>query len=337
VRAPDYTGMGVLVTGAQGFMGSWLVEALLDGGARVIVPRREAPPGSRFQTEQLDRRCELVDADLRDLPSTLRIVNECEVELIFHLAAQTLVATANEAPLATFETNVRGTYTLLEASRLRPDPPRVVVASSYHAYGSTQVGPYSEDAALRPRWPYDVSKACADLIARCYAETYGMPVGVTRLANVYGGGDLNFSRIVPNAARALVTGGTPIIQSDGTPERDYIYVEDAVRAYLGVADSLLDTSQSGRAWNAGSDEPVSVVELVGKLIAASGREVEPSIEGRANPRDEIDRQYLDSSSARRELDWAPVWTLEEGLAKTYRWYQQNAAAITRSAAGAPAG
>lgn len=325
--APVSKGTGVLVTGAQGFTGSWLVERLLSEGARVLAPVRVLAEGSRFRREGLEEHCELVDLDLLDLQSALRVLNEGDVRLVFHLAAQTIVAEANSSPMATFETNVRGTYNLLEASRLlrrQPSGVRVVVASSYHAYGRKEDGgAYSEDTPMRASYPYDVSKACADMLARSYAATYEMPVAITRIANVYGGGDLNWSRIVPDSARALVRGERPVIASDGTPERDYLYVEDAVEAYLAVARSLDDPALRGRAWNAGSDHPVSVLELVRTLIAVSGNEIEPDVQGKPVPRAEIDRQYLDSSSIRDELGWAPRWELDRGLAVTYSWYEAN--------------
>src|SRR5581483_3825448 len=243
------------------------------------------------------------------------------------LAAQTIVGTANRSPLSTFDTNVRGTYTLLDACRASGvvgDPVRaIVVASSDKAYGEHQELPYREDFALEPRYPYDVSKACTDLIARSYAATYGMPVAVTRLANVYGGGDFNFSRIVPDTIRALTRGERPVIRSDGTPERDYLYVEDAVDAYLAVLDSLADARRHGRAWNAGNGRPVSVRALVDALIAAAGADVEPEIRGEGTPAGEIDRQWLDSGAIRAELGWEPRWELERGLAETHRWYVQH--------------
>jgi CDP-glucose 4,6-dehydratase len=200
---------------------------------------------------------------------------------------------------------------------------RVVVASSDKAYGNHDELPYSEDFPLQPRYPYDVSKAATDMIARSYAVTYGLPVAVTRLANVYGGGDFNFSRIVPDTARALVRGDRPVIRSDGTPERDYIYAPDAVDAYLVIARSLDDPEMHGRAWNAGAGRPYSVKEIVSRLIAASGRDAEPDIQGEGTPHGEIDRQFLDSSRIREELGWEPRWELDDGLRETWTWYEQH--------------
>ncbi len=322
-----YRGRSVLVTGAEGFIGSWLAERLLREGARVVALRRDVPSLSHFRLAGLEERCEIVQAELVDYESLLRIVNEHDVREVFHLAAQTIVGTANRSPLSTFETNIRGTYNLLEACRATGevgDPvERIVVASSDKAYGDHDELPYREDFALQPRYPYDVSKAAADFIARTYATHFGLPVAVTRLANVYGGGDFNLSRVVPDTVHALLRGERPVIRSDGTPQRDFLYVEDAVEVYLTVADSLERPELHGRAWNAGNGQPVSVLELVRRLIAASGRELEPEIRGEGKQAGEIDRQWLDSSAIRDELGWEPRWELDRGLAETYAWYERH--------------
>jgi CDP-glucose 4,6-dehydratase len=322
-----YEGRTALVSGAQGFIGSWLAERLLDEGARVVALRRDVPALSRFKIAELEERCDVVQGDLDDYASLLRILNEHDVNMVFHLAAQTIVGTANRSPLSTFDTNVKGTYTLLEACRatgIVSNPvTAVVVASSDKAYGEHEQLPYKEDFALQPRYPYDVSKACTDLIARSYAHGFGVPVAVTRLANVYGGGDFNFSRIVPDTVRALIRGDRPVIRSDGTPERDYLYVEDAVDAYLAVADSLEKEELRGRAWNAGNGAPIAVKDLVARLIKAAGSDLEPDIQGEGKPAGEIDRQWLDSGAIRSELGWEPKWGLDEGLAETHRWYVQH--------------
>ena len=322
-------GSTVLVTGAQGFIGSWLAERLLDEGARVVVPRRDVEPDSRFRGDEIEQRCVVVAADIQDYEAMLRVLNEHGVDSVFHLAAQAIVGTANRSPLSTFEANVRGTYVLLEACRaveaVGEPVSRIVVASSDKAYGSHDKLPYREDFPLQPRFPYDVSKACTDMIARSFAATYDLPVAVTRLANVYGGGDLNWSRIVPDSCRALVRGTAPAIRSDGTPERDYLYVEDAVEAYLAVGRSLDDERWRGRAWNAGWGSPLAVREIVDRLIAVSGSGVEPDIQGEGKPHGEIDRQYLDSSAIRAELGWEPRIGLDEGLTRTYEWYGRRLA------------
>jgi CDP-glucose 4,6-dehydratase len=300
-----------------------LAQRLLDEGRDVVALRRDVDPRSRFRTEGIEERCTLALADLVDLDALVRVLNEHEVCEVFHLGAQTIVGTAHRSPLATWEANVRGTYTLLEACRTLGTVRRVVVASSDKAYGEHERLPYREDFALQPRFPYDVSKASADLIARSYADTYGMRVAVTRVANIYGPGDLNWSRIVPDTARALVSGERPVIRSDGSPERDYLYVEDAVDAYLAVAGSLERAELSGRAWNAGWGRPVRVIDLVRALIAVSGRAIEPDVRGTGTPPGELDRQYLDSTAIREELGWEPHWDLERGLRATWEWYERH--------------
>jgi CDP-glucose 4,6-dehydratase len=291
----------------------------------VVALRRDVDPDSRFRFEGIEERCTLALADLTDHGGLVRVLNEYEVEEVFHLAAQAVVTTANRSPLGSWEANVRGTYTLLEACRTLGTVRRVVVASSDKAYGAHDQLPYREDFALRPRHPYDVSKACADLIARSYAQSYGLRLAVTRLANVYGPGDLNWSRIVPDTARALVRGERPIVRSDGTSERDYLYVEDAVDAYIAVAGSLDRPELSGRAWNAGWGRPVSVLEMVQTLISVSGRTVEPDIRGEGAPPGEIERQYLDATAIREELGWEPKWDLERGLRASWEWYREHLA------------
>lgn len=317
-------GSSVLVTGAQGFVGSWLAERLLDGGAGVVALRRDVEPESRFRSEGIEDRCIVAQADLTDYEAVVRVLNEHAVTTVFHLAAQTIVSTANRSPLSTFDTNIRGTYVLLEACRavgvVGNAVEAVVVASSDKAYGSHDELPYREDFALQPIYPYDVSKACADLLARSYADTYELPVAVTRLANLYGPGDFNLSRIVPDTARSLVRGERPVVRSDGTPQRDFLHVADAVEAYLAVADSLARPELRGRAWNAGAGKPVAVIEVVERLIAASGRDLPPDVRGSGTPAGEIDRQWLDSTAIRRELGWEPERGLDDGLSKTYAWY-----------------
>ena len=320
--------MPVLVTGAQGFLGSWLAERLVDEGATVVTLLRDVEPEARFNTSGLADHCVQVRGDLTDYDTLTRALNEHDVRAVFHLAAQTIVGIANRSPFSTFETNIRGTYTLLEACRGmgvvgRSPIERVIVASSDKAYGSHKELPYREDFPLQPLYPYDVSKAATDMLTRSYAATYDMPTAVTRLANIYGGGDPNPSRIVPDTIAALQDGKRPVIRSDGSPERDYLYVEDAVGAYLTIAESLDDRANWGRAWNAGHGRPVSVRELVSRLIAVAGVDVEPDIQGEGTPHGEIDRQFLDSSAIKAELGWEPQWSLDDGLAATWRWYAEG--------------
>lgn len=311
------------VTGAQGLIGCALVERLLAHGEAVVALNRSDLAGSRFDTEGLRERCTLVEADLTATDDLRRALEAHKVRKVFHLGAQTQVGDAFRAPLVTWESNIRGTYMLLEAIREHDPGIQVVVASSDKAYGSHETLPYREDFALQPSYPYDVSKAATDMIARAYASTYEMPVAVTRLANVYGPGDVNWARVIPDTARALVRGERPLIRSDGTPERDYIYMEDAADAYLAVAGSLDDPAHHGRAWNAGSGEPRSVLEVVRRLIEISGRDVEPDIQGTGVPHGEIDRQYLDPTAIREELGWTPKWDLDRGLRATWEWYERR--------------
>ncbi len=315
-----------MVTGGQGFVGGWLAERLLGLAGEVVVPSRDAHTGARFYEEDIASQCTLVRADIRDHERMLAILADYRVEAVFHLAAQPIVGIANRSPLSTYESNVTGTAVLLDACRsaaVDGTLERVVVASSDHCYGANAEAPFREDHPMDATFPYDVSKGCADMIARCYAVTYGLPVAVTRLANVYGGGDRNWSRIVPDSARALVRGERPVIRSDGSPEREYLYVEDAIDVYLTVADSLDSPEHYGRAWNAGMGEPISVLDLVRRLIAVSGKQLEPDVRGKGKPHAEADRLQVDSTAIQRELGWTPSWSLEEGLAKTYAWYEQR--------------
>lgn len=318
----SWRGVPVLVTGADGFIGSWLAERLLDEGAEVVILKRDRPAHSRLRIDGVEERCNVALGDLSDHAALLRVLNEYGVETVFHLAAQAIVAVANRSPLSTFETNVRGTYNLLEAARLAPTVSGVVVASSDKAYGEHEDLPYREDAKLQPRFPYDTSKAAADLIARSYAETYELPVAVTRLANVYGGGDFNFSRLVPDTVRSILAGERPLVRSDGTPERDFIYVADAVDAYLAVAAGLQDEGNHGLAFNAGAGRPWPVIEIVSTLLEVAGSDLEPDVRGVGTPNGEIDRQYLDSTLIGERLGWSARWGLSEGLAETIEWYQR---------------
>ena len=317
-------GSASLVTGARGFVGAWLAQGLLERGGRVISFDREGDLGRPSGPELLGIDAEIEDArgDLRDAEMVSRALAEGEVDSVFHLAAQTIVGTAAGAPGETFDVNVRGTWTLLEACR-EHGVERVVVASSDKAYGAHEELPYREHFALRPTAPYEASKSAADLIARSYWPAYGLPVAVTRFANVYGGGDLNFSRLIPEAVSAAVDGRAPVIRSDGSPVRDFLYVEDAVAAYIAIADALDRDQVRGQAFNAGGERPYAVGEVVELIAKLSGSGVEPEIRGTGNPDGEIDRQYVDATKIRELVGWRPRVSLEEGLRRTIEWYREH--------------
>lgn len=316
----------VLVTGAYGLVGSALVPALLDAGARVTVLRRDATPHSALVLTGLEQRVTVVSGDVTDGPLIERVMVERAVDSVFHLAAQTIVGVARRSPLSTWETNVRGTWVVLDACR-RVGVERVVVAASDKAYGAHDALPYREDLALQPRFPYDVSKAATDLIARSYWHTYGVPVATTRLANVYGGGDTNRSRLIPEAVAAVLARRRPIIRSDGSPERDFLYVDDAARAYLAIARALDGDGARGEAFNAGQGHPHSVKRVVELICAIASTDVEPDVRGKGTPDGEIDRQYVDSRKLRALTGWAPQVELEDGLRRTVEWYRAHPAAL----------
>ncbi len=323
VRSPHsfWLDRSVFVTGCAGLLGSWLTIALVEAGADVVGLIRDEVPFSHLRRSGYQDRIVVVRGDASDYFFIERVLNEYEIDTIFHLAAQTIVPIANRAPLSTFETNIKGTWTVLEAARRSPRIARVVVASSDKAYGEQEKLPYTEDAPLLGCYPYDVSKACADLITRAYFVTYDLPVAVSRFANFYGGGDLNWNRIVPGTMRSLIRGERPIVRSDGTLLRDYLYIQDAVHAYLTLAERLDEPGMRGEAFNFGMDDPKSVMEMVQAIIAVSGHpELEPVVLNDAP--NEIQAQYLDSSKARSALGWTPRYALEEGLRETLEWYRE---------------
>ena len=313
-----------LVTGARGFVGGWLARALLERGEQVVSfdRRRLTEKPSAIEMLGIEDDLVQVEGDLCDGAELGRVLRENRVDTAFHLAAETIVSTVRDSPLQGFESNVRGTWTLLQAC-LEGGVDRVVFASSDKAYGAHDELPYREDFPLQPTAPYEASKAAADLIARSYWHSYGLPVAVTRFANIYGGGDLNFSRLVPEAVSAALDGRAPVLRSDGTPERDFLYVEDAASAYLAIVDALDRDDVRGEVFNAGGGRSHAVGEVVALIARLSGTGVEPDVRGTGNPEGEIDRQYVDPAKIRERLGWEPAVGLEEGLSRTLDWYREH--------------
>ena len=308
------------VTGATGLVGGWLVRRLLDLDADVVCLVRDWVPQSELVHSRLIERVKVVRGDVRDQALLELVLGEYEIDTVIHLAAQTIVGIANRNPVSTFETNIGGTWSLLEACRRSPTVRQIVLASSDKAYGEHEKLPYNEDAPLQGRHPYDVSKSCADLIAQAYATTFGLPVAITRCGNFYGGGDLNWNRIVPGTIRSVLRGRRPIIRSDGHYVRDYFYVEDAAAAYTLLAEELAqDPSLRGQAFNFSNETPLTVLELVEHILALLGSDLEPDVRNEAI--NEIRYQYLSAARARRMLGWRPLFALEEGLQRTIDWYR----------------
>jgi CDP-glucose 4,6-dehydratase len=311
----------VLVTGGTGLLGSWLAASLVERGAAVVLLVRDRVPGALVHRSGVAERCVQVTGDVRDGQLVERVLAEYEIDAVFHLAAQTIVEHAQRDPVNTFRSNVEGTWELLDACRRSGRPRRVLVASSDKAYGSQPVLPYHEDQPLAGRHPYDVSKSCTDLIAQAYAASYDLPVAVTRCGNLYGGGDLNFNRLIPGSIRAALAGERPVLRSDGSPRRDWLYVEDAVDAYLGTAERAHEPGVRGEAFNFSTESPMNALEVTTTVLEACGRpDLEPQILGTA--RHEIQDQFLAADKARRVLGWEPRHGLAEGMDRTIAWYRE---------------
>jgi CDP-glucose 4,6-dehydratase len=319
----------VYVTGGTGLLGSWLVQRLVERGANVVCLVRDATPRSLLVRSGTIERVTNVRGAVEDYELQLRVLNEHEIDVVFHLAAQTIVPIGNRSPLSTFEANIKGTWCLLEAARVTGAAKAIVIASSDKAYGEQEVLPYDEDTPLQGTHPYDVSKSCADLIANAYHVTYRLPVCVTRCGNMYGGGDLNWNRLIPGTIRSLYFDESPVIRSDGTLRRDYVYVEDIADAYLMLAENMGRDDVVGRAFNFGLNCPSSVLEVVDTIRDVMGKEIEPTILGQAGSDSEIPVQYLDSSRAQRVLGWKPRYGFRDGLRRTVEWYGELLATDAR--------
>lgn len=309
----------VFVTGCTGLLGSWFTKSMVEAGANVIGLVRDFVPHSNLNWSGINNDIVIVRGELEDYFLLERTINEYEIDAVFHLAAQTIVTIANRNPISTFKSNIEGTWNILEASRRAPLITRVVVASSDKAYGDQSNLPYDEKTPMQGRHPYDVSKSCADLICRSYFETYGLPVCTTRCGNFYGGGDLNFNRIVPGTIRSVLDDKRPVIRSDGTYLRDYFYIKDGVESYMLLGEMMNDKRLHGEAFNFSTECPVSVLEIVNKVLAAMGSQLEPLILNEAA--NEIKDQYLSAEKARKVLGWRPLYTLDEGIKETVAWYR----------------
>jgi CDP-glucose 4,6-dehydratase len=310
----------VFMTGATGLFGGWLVRKLVELNSNVVCLVRDWVPQSELIRSDLISKVKVVRGDVRDQALMERILGEYEIETIIHLAAQTIVTIANRNPVTTFETNIGGTWSLLEACRRSPKVGQIIMASSDKAYGDQEDLPYHEETPLQGSHPYDVSKSCADLIAHSYAANFGLPVAITRCGNFYGGGDLNWNRIIPGTIRSVLRGQAPVIRSDGKYIRDYFYVEDGVAAYLLLAEKLAgNPALSGEAFNFSNELQVNVLDLVSQLLDLMGSSLKPEILNQAT--NEIRHQYLSARKAREVLDWHPIFSLDEGLKRTITWYQ----------------
>jgi CDP-glucose 4,6-dehydratase len=309
-----------LVTGATGLVGGWLVRRLLEAGADVVCLVRDWVPQCELVRNGDAGRVKVVRGDVCDRPLLERTLGEYEIDTVFHLAAQTIVGIANRNPVSTFETNIGGTWAMLEACRRSPAVRQVVLASSDKAYGDHEQLPYDERTPLQGRHPYDVSKSCADLIGQAYARSFDLPLAITRCGNFYGGGDLNWNRIIPGTIRSVLRGQRPVIRSDGNFIRDYFYVEDGAAAYMLLAERLAaDRALAGRAYNFSNEVQITVLEIVRKILRLMGSDLSPDV--RNETTNEIRHQYLSAALARRELGWAPLYDLDRGLAATLQWYR----------------
>jgi len=311
----------VFVTGGTGLLGSWLVKQLIESGSNVVCLVRDWVPQSELVRSRRIEQVNTVRGDIVDRELIERALGEYEVEVVFHLAAQTIVGIANRNPVSTFSTNIEGTWNLLEACRRSPKVASIVVASSDKAYGDQEHLPYTETMPLQGRHPYDVSKSCADLIAQTYAVSYNLPVAITRCGNFYGGGDLNWNRVVPGTIRSAIRGERPVVRSDGNFVRDYFYIEDGAAAYMLLAERLASyAGLRGQAFNFSNESQVSVLDMVELILRKMKSSLRPEVLNQAS--NEIRHQFLSAERARTILNWQPQFTLESGLDHTLAWYRE---------------
>lgn len=316
----EWKNKNVLVTGAAGLLGPWVVRELLGKQANVYALVRDTIAGSLFFEKDITTQTSVIQGDLLDLSLLMRVINECEIDTVFHLGAQAIVGIANRSPLSTFRSNIEGTWNLLEACRLSPWVKKIVVASSDKAYGTQPVLPYTEAMPLQGRYPYDVSKSCTDLIAQSYFHTYKLPVCITRCGNFFGPGDLHFNRIIPGTIWSVLDHERPIIRTDGTLIRDYIYVKDVADAYVMLAESMDDATLHGESFNFSTDKPYNVKEIVAEILSAmDAAHITPQINNEATC--EIPAQHLSSEKARQVLEWKPRYGVRKGLKETIEWYK----------------
>ena len=325
ISSDYWSGRSVFVTGGSGLLGGWTVRRLLEVGADVTALVRDRVPRSMLSRSGDIDRVVTVNGSLEDASLLQRAFGEYEVDTVLHLAAQPIVGVAKLDPVSTFRANIEGTWNVLEAAR-RTGVKQVIVASSDKAYGESPNLPYAEDHPLQGRYPYDVSKSCADLIAQTYLQTYKMPVSIVRCANLFGGGDLNFNRVIPGAIEATLKGQRFVIRSDGKFVRDYLYIRDAADAYLHLAESLADGAPQG-AYNFSLEVKLTVLEIVGQVLSILGRsDLEPVIQNQASA--EIREQYMVCEKARALLSWSPAYDMEGGLRETIDWYREHFNGLT---------
>jgi CDP-glucose 4,6-dehydratase len=318
-RFKNWAGKTVFITGATGFLGSWLIKELIKNNANVVALVQKVSSEFLFYTDKLDKKCTVIFGSFLDFDLLQRTINEFNVNTVFHLGAQTIVGTANKSPLSTFETNIKGTWNILENCRLSPWVKKIIIASSDRAYGEHKSFSYTEETPMQGRYPYDVSKSCVDLLSQSYYHTYNLPVCVTRCVNLFGEGDQHLNRIIPGTITSVLSGQQPVIRSNGLLTRDYMYIKDAVNAYLTLAENMDDKKIIGQCFNFSTGNPLSVLEIVEKILVLMKTNIKPIIENKAS--NEATERYISSKKAHSLLNWKTKYKIDEGLQKTIEWYK----------------